>query len=364
MTRNILIIFCLTASSLTFGQNLVNNPDFEIANTEPSGTLTTDNNFTCIDWTSSTTKGSPDYFTTKRTGNYGAPSNLWGNRNPFSGNAYGGIAINHAGLGSYEYLQVKLTQKLVKDNYYCLSLVVSPADTRNFSSNEIDYLFSTEKQEHNTGGLIKTSSYEKFIASKGYFEEKAWNKIQACYKAKGDEEFLTIGIFNEKFKRISLTSVPPAFDGIYFYIDNVSVTPVPNISDCKCNELTVIKAKTTNYDLAIGKSLVLKNINFETNKAELLSSSNAELNKLASYLKSNPTYKIEVIGYTDNVGKENDNVTLSKSRAKAVGDFLINSGISKDRITFKGLGSQSPIKPNDSEENRQLNRRVEFKIAK
>ena len=86
--------------------------------------------------------------------------------------------------------------------------------------------------------------------------------------------------------------------------------------------------------------------------------------ELAKYLKSNPKFKIEIAGYTDNIGSEQSNLSLSYERAKAVADFLIKEKIPKNSIKFKGLGSKNPIKPNDTEDNRLINRRVEIKISK
>ena len=169
---------------------------------------------------------------------------------------------------------------------------------------------------------------------------------------------------NEKYKRFGLKSRNAPFTGLYFYIDDISLIKINNTKECKCNELIYIQSLSANYELAVDKPMILKNINFESKKVQLLPSSNNELNKLADYLNSNPSLKIEIIGYTDNTGKEIDNVTLSNLRAKAVGDFLINRGVIKNRIRFMGMGSSSPIKPNDTEENRLLNRRVEFKIIK
>ena len=79
------------------------------------------------------------------------------------------------------------------------------------------------------------------------------------------------------------------------------------------------------------------------------------------------TYKtlvIEISGHTDNVGSAASNIRVSEARAKAVVDYLINNGIPTSRLTYKGYGFDEPIAPNTTEEGRQLNRRVEFKILK
>jgi OmpA-OmpF porin, OOP family len=116
----------------------------------------------------------------------------------------------------------------------------------------------------------------------------------------------------------------------------------------------------------IGKdaSVVLNNIFFEFDKFELQEKSKAELNEVVLFLKNNPAIKIEIGGHTDNLGTESYNQQLSLKRAMAVGSYLKAQGIISERVKEMGYGSQKPIKANDSEENRQLNRRIEFKITR
>lgn len=116
---------------------------------------------------------------------------------------------------------------------------------------------------------------------------------------------------------------------------------------------------TDSFAPKLGVPLILKNIVFETNKSILLKESYTELNKLVAYLKRNPTYKINLVGHTDNTGNEIDNMNLSKDRAKAVADYLIEQGINTAFIKYNGLGSSKPIASNDKADGRKINRRVE-----
>ena len=111
-----------------------------------------------------------------------------------------------------------------------------------------------------------------------------------------------------------------------------------------------------------GTSIVLKNIQFETGKYELLPESYIELDKLILMLLENPKLQVQIIGHTDNVGKENDNQFLSSQRAKVVVDYLIDKKISAERLTSKGMGAQTPISDNQTEQGRALNRRTEMLI--
>ncbi|MFN5422291.1 MAG: OmpA family protein [bacterium] len=112
-----------------------------------------------------------------------------------------------------------------------------------------------------------------------------------------------------------------------------------------------------------GANVVLRNIFFQTAKYDLLPESIAELDKLVMLMRDNPGLKIEIRGHTDNIGKDNDNMILSTSRAKSVVDYLVSKGVQLDRLTFKGLGATTPVADNSTEEGRALNRRTEMMIV-
>ena len=110
-------------------------------------------------------------------------------------------------------------------------------------------------------------------------------------------------------------------------------------------------------------STILNNIYFERTKPTVLPQSFPAIEKLAATLERNPSLYISIIGHTDNVGDENDLRVLSEQRAQAIILLLIDKGISSDRITYFGYGGSKPIAPNDTEENKSKNRRVEIKIV-
>jgi len=109
--------------------------------------------------------------------------------------------------------------------------------------------------------------------------------------------------------------------------------------------------------------VVLKNIFFDVGKFELKPASQVELEKLVHLLTENPTLKIEISGYTDNVGKPADNLVLSNNRAKSVVTYLVSKSIPVQRLTAKGYGETKPMADNKTEEGRALNRRTEMKVV-
>jgi outer membrane protein OmpA-like peptidoglycan-associated protein len=112
----------------------------------------------------------------------------------------------------------------------------------------------------------------------------------------------------------------------------------------------------------VGKKVVLNNILFELGKAVLTKSSFGELNRLVGILQDSPLMKIEISGHTDNTGSPVINAKLSNDRARAVVEYLVQKGINRTRLTYRGYGSDQPIAENTTAGGRAKNRRVEFKI--
>lgn len=115
--------------------------------------------------------------------------------------------------------------------------------------------------------------------------------------------------------------------------------------------------------IEVNAAIVLKNIFFDFSKYDLKPESQVELDKVVQLMQDNPTVKIQIEGYTDNVGSAMDNMKLSENRAKAVVNYLVSKNISSARLTAKGFGATKPIADNSTEEGRAQNRRTELKIV-
>ncbi|MDZ4751646.1 MAG: OmpA family protein [Flavobacteriales bacterium] len=116
--------------------------------------------------------------------------------------------------------------------------------------------------------------------------------------------------------------------------------------------------------LQVGVKVILNNVFFGTNSAELDPKSKIELDKLYSLLVSNSDLHIEIGGHTDNVGSDESNQQLSEKRAMSVVAYLVGKGIASARLTSIGYGEKVPIDSNDTESGRSKNRRTEFQIVK
>jgi len=127
------------------------------------------------------------------------------------------------------------------------------------------------------------------------------------------------------------------------------------------------KAKKLNVKLKQLKEdtkLTLNDITFEVNSADLNESSYAELDRVVKLMIDNPNINIEISAHTDNVGSEAYNLRLSKRRASSVETYLLEQSVPDKRLISKGYGESKPAYPNDTDENKARNRRVELKIIK
>jgi len=131
------------------------------------------------------------------------------------------------------------------------------------------------------------------------------------------------------------------------------------------NQQSALKA--LNLDIPLqqldkGNAIILKNIFFDSDDYTLKKESMVELNSLLNFMNENAQLQVEIEGHTDNLGQSTHNLELSKNRAKAVYDFLIENGIVSSRISYKGYGASQPISTNDTEKGRATNRRTAFRI--
>lgn len=160
-----------------------------------------------------------------------------------------------------------------------------------------------------------------------------------------------------------LTTLPVgkdyAFDvnrkGYLFFSENYNLSDTTNDS--------AFTANIPLQPLEGGASVILKNIFFDTKQTTLKPESVTELDKVVQLMNDNPSLKILITGYTDNVGSEADNLKLSTDRALSVIHYLLSSRqIAKERLQYKGFGEAKPIADNSTEQGRAMNRRTELSV--
>jgi outer membrane protein OmpA-like peptidoglycan-associated protein len=142
----------------------------------------------------------------------------------------------------------------------------------------------------------------------------------------------------------------------YSVSDNMDVTTLGEYKEIERNLYLA--------PLEEGETILLNNIFFEFDKADIKPESYSELDRLAQILTENPSLKIDIAGHTDDKGADDYNKSLSQSRVNSVLNYLTKKGIKPERLTATGHGESKPLVPNASDEHRAKNRRVEFVILK
>jgi outer membrane protein OmpA-like peptidoglycan-associated protein len=168
-------------------------------------------------------------------------------------------------------------------------------------------------------------------------------------------------------------------DGVYNSIDECPNTPLNAVVDktgCsvgdddndgvinsvdKCPN-TPINVRKVDRDGCMQE--VNLNINFENKSYNVDDESMQHIKEFVEFLKANPSYKVDIIGYTDSRGKVRDNLLLSKRRAAAVKNIIIDNGIDPTRVVAIGRGESNPIATNSTAQGRAQNRRIEAKLIK
>jgi outer membrane protein OmpA-like peptidoglycan-associated protein len=116
-------------------------------------------------------------------------------------------------------------------------------------------------------------------------------------------------------------------------------------------------------DSARGLIVSMSDVLFDTGKYSLKPGAREKLAKVAGILLAYPTLNIEVGGYTDNVGSDEMNQTLSENRARSVRDYLVQQGVLRNSVSARGFGNTLPVATNDNSSGRQQNRRVELLVS-
>lgn len=230
----VIICWCLNMN----GQNLILNSSFEYNTNCPTQV----DQFSLVKNWSNPSKSSPDYFyncngdTLDNKITVSVPFNFFGYKKAHSGRAYAGIALYSSDYFFREYIQTKLNSKLIADQLYKYSLWLSIADSSNYWVNGICFCFSDDNKLNtgnvDDGGEMLSCKNDGIWMqwNKSTINNKSWFKVEGVYKAIGNEEYLTIGIFKENNKKIKTKTIKKIKSYYrsyaYYYVDDMELVPI------------------------------------------------------------------------------------------------------------------------------------------
>lgn len=167
--------------------------------------------------------------------------------------------------------------------------------------------------------------------------------------------------FNIRMFGSDTVTVETSSDG-YFTIEEVLLVSCDTCGFYQYTALLEKKIDSVFTNLKVNDVVKLDKIYFDQSKYDLRPESREQLEKLYRTLRDNPKLKVSIDGHTDNVGDPRLNQLLSENRAKVIYTYLIRKNIASSRMLHRGFGSRKSVAPNDTEENKALNRRVEFVV--
>ena len=147
--------------------------------------------------------------------------------------------------------------------------------------------------------------------------------------------------------------------------DTVTQTNTVVVRDTVTNTVVVRDTVTIIKEIPVEiqqTMMDLRNTMFDFDKDVIKEAAKGPLNKVVAWLQEHPKVKVEISGHTDNKGSDKYNQDLSERRARAVYNYFISQGVDKFRLAYAGYGKTRPIATNDTEEGRQMNRRVELNV--
>lgn len=344
-----LLLCCSFSSAQKKGKNLIPNPSFEDHKGKGADIKT------ALPWKG---VGTVDYYMKpdKRD-----TSRFKGAR---TGVAYAGLRFQ----SDYkEYMHVKLLEPLEKDQIYHFRMYVRLLESSNVTVTikQLGAFFSD--YEFKVGMVFDESGLVDSTYNKGIAGTLNWILIQGDYRAHGGEKYVIIGNFRTKMKEDFVKKNKLKifeFKEAYYYIDDVSVRKLlvkPDSANVKNIAMEALPVYPKSF--STGDAVKVDKIQFEKGTADLLKVSYKALDVLVNTLNEHPFMEIEITGNVADQASEGANKKLSKDRAKAVYDYLLLQDVINP-MTYKGVGSAKPLVPNDSDENRVKNTRVEFVVIK
>lgn len=364
--RNLVFLLpiILTAPGLK-AQNLVPNGSFEAYTKCPGSYSRQAAEFSVTGWRSIST-GSPDYFNTCSEGEAAVPYNWAGVSDAYDGYGYAGIYTWINLPKNYrEYLHCKLDAPLLKDSLYQVGFRYKLSSYARYCTDRIGLLLSDSLPTLKHDRLLKSTPTMMAVKDSALTPETgAWELATTQYRAKGNEQFLTIGNFADNqsthtyYIRFRPDAEPMLAQSAYYYIDDVKVIPWFTTPE------RLVPPVFTGEDPELNTIYVLKNIQFEFNSYALLPGSYDDLDKVVSWLRDHLDVSVRLAGHTDDVGNKSYNQALSANRAESAAAYLIAKGIRGDRITTEGYGEDRPLVVGESEDARTINRRVEIEFLR
>jgi outer membrane protein OmpA-like peptidoglycan-associated protein len=385
------LFYTLPAMMLTFsiaaqeGENLVNNPSFEDAQSRKLRRLGDIERAEA--WISATGDRADLFSAEANMPDIMTPENVFGKEEPKDG-------INYAGIITYSYrekenrtyLTTQLTTPMKKGMRYKVQFYASLGELSKYSANRLGAHFSKKPigTDEKIPAIIlnKEEVHIEHPKQEPFDGMFGWDLVCGEYKAEGGEKYITIGNFtsdndvknerNRKPRDVRGTQIIAA----YYYIDDISVQLLGPNEQCECNyadeaqiEVSTMyqRSPEINKDMTIDQKIEEFGLYYASGRYDIKVAGDKTLDKLANMLDDNPSVKIQLSGHMDDEEAESTNNTdISLKRAEYVRSMMVNKGIDASRFVIEDVKNNEPSKYIEEDDEDKLkaakNRRVTFRV--
>jgi len=386
--KKYLFLAGILANGLSFGQegyNIVDNGSFE--SITGKGPKKLGGIESATSWLSATGAKADLFLPDNRIPEIDGNKNVYGGETAQDGSNFAGVMVYSQGNKlPRTYLTQKLSTPMKKGETYCVKFYVSLADNSKFGSNNIGAHFSKKDVTVEDKKSIIDKPQILEVKNKVFTGTYSWERVCGTFTAEGGEKFITIGNFGmteetkiEKIKK-DASNKDPQIGGAYYFIDNISVQLLEEEERCDCgsddyqeigSSLIYSKSDFIKETMSLEDKLKASTIYFGFGRDMITGSAAKDLERIAKWMKENPTAKVRVTAHIDS---EENKIAETRPEYKGIGmrransviKFLLEQGIEENRLiaTDKGDRAPAPSESEDEELNQAKNRRVEFQLIK
>ncbi len=359
-------------------QNLVPNPSFE----EKDGTLRRSGQIPkAKGWVPGNGEDA-DLFTTEDDDEeIGAPETYRGRCKPKTGSRFAGIrAYSYRGEEPRSYISAQLPEDLSEGVLYCVKFHLRLSPLSKFAVNQVGAYLSKKDISTTEEKSLIYDAQAVHPKKKIHKNTRLWKPVCAAYKAKGGEEYITIGTFvsndeleTEKMRKPRRYDKSQLYDA-YYFIDDISVEAIDDRTECECYEkkkkdepkFVFSSEPQVPDDATPADKIEGRPLHFAFFSSDIESSFKPRLDKIAEVMKEHSELEVKVLGHADQ--KEQKKVEsetrkdISLKRAKSVVQYLKKKGVSEDRLHIEAMGASNLRTKGGSQYMRSKNRRVTFKV--
>jgi len=361
-------------------ENLVVNGDFEevVGKFKRLGSIEV-----AKGWKSPTTAKADLFSESVPGGVITVPRNQYGDQGALSGSNYAGVRWwSFQNKQPRSYLQTKFSKTLKKGQKYCVKYHVSLSDLSKYATNELGAYISKVPVNKTDDNNLTYKAQVPHLRTKIYDDMQGWQGVCGVYEASGDEQYLIIGNFaatentlNEKPKRPKGENRPQLLHA-YYYIDDVSVTPIKFARDCSCEQIEKGESEfifgrkgVTNPGLKPAQKVDMQVFYFKRFQRAMDRSMAPWVQEMAELMAEDPAIRVRLVGHMDEVEKERarmrpDLEELATERAESLKEALVEAGVEASRIDTAGAGAESLADQTGTEVGMSKNRRVEVEVVK